>query len=121
MKNKDIMAFYEGLISLKQRVELCFSAKVAYSIIRNIKILEPIYQDIVSVRTNILNEHGVESTENPGYWNIKEGHNEIVQEEFRKIDELENDITLYKVTIEDLKGSQLSVADMEILFLMLEE
>ena len=46
MLNKDIVTMYRGLTSLASDLETKLPAKVSFAIVRNIKLLTPIVEDI---------------------------------------------------------------------------
>nr|DAP43414.1 MAG TPA: Protein of unknown function (DUF1617) [Caudoviricetes sp.] len=60
MLNKDIVTMYRGLTSLASDLETKLPAKVSFAIVRNIKLLAPIVEDIDFARQSVAATYGVE-------------------------------------------------------------
>nr|DAM21847.1 MAG TPA: Protein of unknown function (DUF1617) [Caudoviricetes sp.] len=60
MLNKDIVTMYRGLTSLASDLETKLPAKVSFAIVRNIKLLTPIVEDIDFARQSVAATYGVE-------------------------------------------------------------
>nr|DAR80365.1 MAG TPA: Protein of unknown function (DUF1617) [Caudoviricetes sp.] len=60
MLNKDIVTMYRGLTSLASDLETKLPAKVSFAIVRNIKLLTPIVEDIDFARQSVATSYGVE-------------------------------------------------------------
>lgn len=121
MTNRDIQVNYEALISLKNRNELRFPAKTAYAVTRNLRLLSPIYQDIMNTRQAFIAKHADPSPDNPGMWNIKEGHIEELDKELTNLDKTDNKIILYTITFDDISNLDISIEDMDALYFMISE
>ena len=57
MSNKDILEITEGLSNIVQD-QSCLPASVSYSVIRNLKILSSIAEDIYNERKKIIERYG---------------------------------------------------------------
>lgn len=121
MKNKEVVNVYEKLIKTTQMNQTRFPAKVSFAIVRNLKLLEPIYNDIIEARLKIAQEYGEEIPDEPGSYKAKDGMFDIMQDELNSLAEVENDIKFYTITLDDIQNNSLSLADMEGLYFMIEE
>lgn len=122
MKNRDILKAFEGLMKIREKSEINFPARIAYAIARNIRILHPVYEDIVSTRIEILRKYGDPVPDEPGYFSPKTGEEQIMNDELRAIDEIESNCSdLQRISLSDLAEINFSVADMEALYFMVDE
>jgi hypothetical protein len=54
MKNSDIMSCYEGLTNLRQGANRRLPARTSFAIIRNLKTLQPIVEDIQTAYNELI-------------------------------------------------------------------
>lgn len=120
MLNKDVIDMYEGLAELASDRTARLPAKVSFAVMRNLRALQPIVEDIESTRAYIISSHG----------GIPVGEHQM-QIEHDKIDEcskdLENlagvdvDVSLAKIKFADIENLNLSIPMAQAFEFMLEE
>ena len=115
MLNKDIVTMYRGLTSLASDLETKLPAKVSFAIVRNIKLLTPIVEDIDFARQSVAATYGVEVE---GGYSIPEQQIDTVNQELTAIAETEVDV---KVKMSDIENLNISVGIAEALEFMVEE
>lgn len=120
MTNREIEDAYVALTKLQENAELRFSAGVAYAIVRNMKILKPIVEDIVLTRIKILQKYGDPIDDQPGYYIPKEGQEETLEKALKELEQIDNDINIYQIGMSALNSVDLSIADMEALYFMVD-
>ena len=118
MLNKDIVTMYRGLTSLASDQEAKLPARVSFAIIRNIKLLTPIIEDIDFARQSVAQTYGVEVED--GY-SIPEQQIDTVNQELAAIAETEVDVPIVKVKMSDIENLNISVSIAEALGFMIEE
>ena len=118
MLNKDIVTMYRGLTSLASDLETKLPAKVSFAIVRNIKLLTPIVEDIDFARQSVAATYGVEVE--AGY-SIPEQQIDTVNQELTAIAETEVDVPIVKVKMSDIENLNISVGIAEALEFMIEE
>ncbi len=118
MLNKDIVTMYRGLTSLASDLETKLPAKVSFAIVRNIKLLTPIVEDIDFTRQSVAATYGVEVD---GGYSIPEQQIDTVNQELTAIAETEVDVPIVKVKMSDIENLNISVGIAEALEFMIEE
>lgn len=125
MINKDIETNYVQLASLKDNNVIKFSSRVAFAIVRNIKILQPIYQDIITTRHAIVKKYGTlvsQDAERGDYYDFgSEEKLEEVMQELKALDEVETSVDIQKIKFSDIEDINLSIEEMNALYFMLDE
>ena len=121
MTNAEIYALGERLAQLSQQ-EISFPAKVAYAILRNQKILAPIIRDIEEVRASIVTKYCDPAPDGKDQYVPRKETADILNKELTDLASIENSsLTLHKFSLSELDGINLSVADMEALYPIIEE
>lgn len=120
MKNHEILDTYEALISLRERSETRLPASTVYAIIRNMRILQPIAEDITIARMDVLKEYGDPVPEQPGFFSPKIGKEDEMNKALEDLASIENDVDFIKIPISSLDGLKLSMADMDALYFMVD-
>lgn len=118
MLNKDIVTMYRGLTSLASDLETKLPAKVSFAIVRNIKLLTPIVEDIDFARQSVAAIYGIEVE---GGYSIPEQQIDTVNQELTAIAETEVDVPIVKVKMSDIENLNISVGIAEALEFMVEE
>lgn len=117
MLNKDIVTMYNGLMSLVSD-ETKLPARVSFAIVRNIKLLTPIVEDINLSRQSVAEAYGIKIDE--GY-SIPQQQVDTVNQELAAIAEMEVDVPIVKIKMADVENLNISVGVAEALGLMMEE
>lgn len=94
LTNMEIINLTEGLVTLKQ-IDSNISVKVGFNIIKNIKILTPIYDSIIEMRNSIVQKYAVNNS-------ISEENLEIVNAELLELGNLKNEINLNMINLDDI-------------------
>lgn len=121
MKNQQIIAIYEKLLNLVQNIDTHFSAKISFAIVRNLKSLEPIVEDIMSTRMKIIEQYGEPVPGSPGNYQPKLGNTDILNKELAELGNIETSVIIHKISINDLKDYNLSLQDIDALYFMISE
>lgn len=121
MKNSEIITTYYSLTTLKNKQEIIFSSKVAYAIIRNLKILQPIVEDIENVKNSLIEQYGDPVENQPGYYKEKQGCEGKLFNEIDKLMETETSLLFQYIKSTDLDGINLTLNDMEALYFMIKD
>ena len=117
LTNQQIHELYEAIILLKQ-IEL--PIKTSFNLIKNLKVLEPIYQAIQETRNEVLVKFGYDGT--PNYQFAPEKVAEI-NGELNKILAIESEIAVSQIWMADLEKHlpQATPALLEALYPILRE
>lgn len=95
LTNVEIINLTEGLINLKQDNSNVLSIKVGFNIIKNIKILTPIYESVVEMRNDIVQKYANNN-------HIEEKNLDIANAELLELANLKNEIELNKIALNDI-------------------
>lgn len=120
MLNKDILTMYSGLAGLASDLEARLPAKVSFAIMRNIRNLSPIVEDIETARRQIIVDHGGVAV---GDDQMQIQHDQVddCQRCFDELGNMDVDIALVKIRFEDIESLNLSIPMAQALEFMLEE
>lgn len=120
MLNKEITEIFERLVSLRADATARFPASVAYAITRNIKTLQPFYEDIIAARAEILETYAIPSEGQPGYFVPKEGQREAMEHELEALAAIHNQVDITTIPLSALDGLGLTLENMEALYFMVD-
>lgn len=115
--NTQIISIYESLLMIRNK---SFPTKVSYTIVRNLKTLQPIYEDIISARETLIQNNGT-LVEEENYYKIDPDKAEYVNQELKSLSEAENEINLTMFKLQDIESMELSIEAMESLYPMIQE
>ena len=121
MTNKQIYSLYDNLSFLMKDCTKNLPVKIAYPIVRNYKQFYDIMQDLQIMRQQIIDKYGKPSLEKEGYYIAKEGYEDQFKNEIQGLDEIDNDIKIYKIKFKDLEPLELSLQDLDALYFMIED
>lgn len=117
MSNKDILEITEGLSNIVQD-QSCLPASVSYSVIRNLKILSSIAEDIYNERKKIIERYG-EQVDNITY-SIPEEKRDAANKELNNLLAVNTSVPLATFSIDILQGYDIPLKVMNILYFMVE-
>ena len=118
MTNRDIEALFTGLNSIQNQN---WPARVAFAIVRNIKTLAPLIEDIQNVRMKIVTTYGVPMDGQPDTYQIPPEKQEEAMRELDSLYDTSVDVNIVKIKLKDIEQNYISVEDMEALYLMIDE
>jgi len=121
MTNFEIQSLFNGLATVRQDATMRLPARTSFTITRNIKLLQPIVEDMAESRIKVLETYGTRDEANPGMFNIPPENRQKVTEELEALDKVDNDVSLIKIKLSDLDHVELSVQVMEQLYPLIEE
>ena len=121
MKNQDIVTCYEGLNSLREGDSTHFPARVSYAIVRDIKTLKPIIEDIQMAYNEIVTKYAAPIEDDPTRFKVPEENISILNEEMGKLYKMETDVNLVKIKFSDIESLSLSLKETEALMAITEE
>ena len=113
LKNSDIVKIYETLINIYNQKDMKFSAKIAFSLIRNINLLQPYYTNIMEVREDLIRSNGLELAD--GTYQIPQDSIDFINQELQDLLDIECEIELNKINFEDFPQLQLTLNEWESL------
>lgn len=113
LKNSDIVKIYETLINIYNQKDMKFSAKIAFSLIRNINLLQPYYTNIMEVREDLIRSNGLEQGD--GTYQIPRDSIDFINQELQDLLDIECEIELNKINFEDFPQLQLTLNEWESL------
>lgn len=102
LTNIEIVNLTEGLITLRQDNSNILPIKIGFNIIKNIKILTPIYESIIEMRNDIVYKHSKDNR-------IEEKDLDITNAELLELGNLKNEIKLNKISLEDIAELKISL------------
>ena len=117
MSNKDILEITEGLSNIVQD-QSCLPASVSYSVIRNLKILSSIAEDIYNERKKIIERYG-EQVDDITY-SIPEEKRDAANKELNNLLAVNTSVPLATFSIDILQGYDIPLMVMNILYFMVE-
>lgn len=117
MLNKDILEITEGLSNIVQD-QSCLPASVSYSVIRNLKILSSIAEDIYNERKKIIERYG-EQVDDITY-SIPEEKRDAANKELNNLLAVNTSVPLATFSIDILQGYDIPLKVMNILYFMVE-
>ncbi|MCM1217885.1 MAG: hypothetical protein NC548_25635 [Lachnospiraceae bacterium] len=121
MKNKQILANYDALVQLKSKDDIRLPVKVSYAVTRNSRILEPIVEDIETLRNKIITEYGEPVPNQPGMYREKPGQDPgVLYDKIEELMNVETEVPIQKISIEDLDGLSFSFSEIDALYFMIE-
>lgn len=120
MLNKEVIEIFEKLMSWQGSNTIRFPASIAYAVMRNIKTLQPIYEDIIAARADILQTYASPVEDQPGYFLPKEGQQEAMEHELTALAAINNSIDIVTIPMTALDGLELTLEDMDVLYFMVD-
>lgn len=119
--NRDIITMYQGLSQLASNEGMRLPARVSFAVVRNLKMLIPIIEDIEMARQSIAETYGTLDIDNPTQYRIPENNRDTVNQELDAIMETEVDVPLVKIKMTEIEDLNISIAMAEALMFMVEE
>lgn len=119
--NRDIITMYQGLSQLASNEGMRLPARVSFAVVRNLKMLIPIIEDIDMARQSIAETYGTLDIDNPTQYHIPENNRDTVNQELDAIMETEVDVSLVKIKMTEIEDLNISIAMAEALMFMVEE
>nr|DAK07916.1 MAG TPA: Protein of unknown function (DUF1617) [Caudoviricetes sp.] len=119
--NRDIITMYQGLSQLASNEGMRLPARVSFAVVRNLKMLIPIIEDIDMARQSIAETYGTLDIDNPTQYRIPENNRDTVNQELDAIMETEVDVPLVKIKMTEIEDLNISIAMAEALMFMVEE
>lgn len=117
MSNKDILEITEGLSNIVQD-QSCLPASVSYSVIRNLKILSSIAEDIYNERKKIIERYGEQVGDIT--YSIPEEKRDAANKELNNLLAVNTSVPLATFSIDILQGYDIPLKVMNILYFMVE-
>lgn len=119
MKNQDILSCYEGLQNLRKAAIQRVPARVSFAIVRNIKILQPIVEDLQSVYNELVLKYANPIEEDR--YQIKDGLIGEFNKEITNLYTQDTEVAIVKIKFSDIENLMLSLDETEALYFMVEE
>lgn len=121
MLNRQIEEAFTQLQQLKSNTSIQFPSKVAYAIVRNLRVFEPICIDIITTKRQVLERNSRFDEESNSYiFETKEAR-DAVQKELDELDNTETKVNVHYIKFSDIEPLSLSIDDMDALYFMIDE
>lgn len=121
MLNSVIESIYAGLINLRQDATMRLPARSMFALSQDLRLLQPIVEDIQNTRVQILQRLGVQDEENQDSFFIPPENRETLQHEMEALDNIDNNVELRKIKLSDLDNINFSLDIMNDIFPLIEE
>lgn len=119
MLNKDIMSCFEGLQNLRQAASRRLPARTSFAIVRNIKTLQPVVEDIQSAYNELIMKYA-EPIEGDKF-RVKEENMTEFTTELNNLYNLDTEVSIIKINFADIENFDFSLEETEALYFMIEE
>lgn len=121
MKNSEIISCYEGLTNVRQAATRRLPARVAFAIIRNLKTLQPIVEDIQTTYNELLTKYAdpVEGEDNR--FKVKEGCLDPFNTEVSALYDLDTEVPIVKIKFSDIENLDFTLNETEALYFMIDD
>lgn len=118
MTNQEVLSTYNGLQKLKNSA-VTMPVYVVFTIVKNIKLLEPIAFAVEETRSLLLSKYATPSPDEPGVFIPLDGKTDILNKELNELSKVDNDIHLTPIELSQLSHMQLTIEEMEALYPMI--
>ena len=119
MLNKDIISCFEGLQSLRQAASRRLPARTSFAIVRNIKTLQPIVEDIQSTYRDLIAKYAEPVDDE--HFKVKEENIQVFTNEANALYNLDTDVPVAKIRLADIENLDFSLEEIEALYFMIED
>ena len=124
MLNKEIIGNYRKLNELRQNGSTRFPAQVSFAIIRNIKMLQSIVDDIEKTYNDLVLQYADpidEPNNKHENYRVKPEFIETFNKEIQQLEQINVDLNLILIPFSEIQDLNLSLKEMDALFFMIKE
>lgn len=121
MKNQDIINCYKGLSEMKKAPMRRLPARTCFTIIKNMKTLEPIVESIEATYNEIVLKYADPINGENNNFQIREGQKEALTQELEELYNIDTEINLTKIQLSEIAKCDCSINEMEALYIMIED
>lgn len=121
MKNQDIMAAYEGLNSLRKAATQRLPARVSFAVIRNMKLFQPIVEDIQTTYNELITRYAVPIEGENNQFKVKDEFLDTFNKEMKDLYTTETDLPIVKIKFSDIEALDFSLSETEALYFMIDD
>lgn len=114
LTNIEVINLTEGLISFKQDNSNILPIKIGFNIIKNIKILTPIYESIIEMRNDIVRKYAKDNQ-------LEEKDLDITNAELLELGNLKNEIELNKISLNDIAELKITLELLDKISYIIDE
>lgn len=114
LTNIEIINLTEGLVTFKQDNSNILPIKIGFNIIKNIKILTPIYESIIEMRNDIIQKYANNDL-------IEENKLDIINAELLELGNLKNEIDINKISLNDISEVKISLDLLDKISIIIDE
>lgn len=120
MKNYEIYQAVQDLAQILNDENVQWPVKTGFYLQKNLKILATLSEEIETMRISIAQKYGTLDEENNNY-NIPSELIDAANEELSELFMIEQEVELYKLTLDDFADIKLSAKQLQVLMFMVEE
>ena len=119
MLNQDILNNYEQLKTVCEKAVIKFPATVSFTIIHNLRKMQPIVEDIQATYDNLVLKYADRIDSN--CFKVPEQNREAFNKEVNALYSIDTEIQISKIQFSDIKDLMISLQEMDALYFMIEE
>lgn len=114
LTNVEILKLFEGLNKLRGDRSQVLPIKAGFAIVKDIKILEPIYTSIITMRDELVRTYGEQKDD--GSIAIPPDKVQQTNEELSKLSEIENEVELDILPLSMLQDLSFTLEEIDVLY-----
>lgn len=121
MKNKDIITAFEGLSNLRQAATQSLPARISFTIIRNLKTLQPIVEDIQMTYNDLLQKYADPIEGEDNQYQVKDEYRDIFTKEVNDLYDMDTEVSITKLKFSDIENLNFTLGEIDSLYFMIED
>lgn len=121
MKNQDIITAFEGLSNLRQAATQSLPARISFTIIRNLKTLQPIVEDIQMTYNSLLQKYADPIEGEDNQYQVKDGFIDTFTKEVNDLYDYDTEVSITKLKFSDIENLNFTLSEIDSLYFMIED
>ena len=125
MTNKEVIDLYEALLAIQKNENIILPIRVGYVFLKNIKILQPIYESIMETIQTIGNKYGtlVFNEQNQPMFQIDKDKIDLANQELIELNNFNNGeiLNLTYLKLQDIENISLPMNYLSAIAILIEE
>ena len=118
LTNNQVIQLYDGLTDLREHRSEALPIKISFPIIKNLKLLEPLYTSIKTAYNDLIMKYGEPNEKGEIF--VGKDNIAIVNEELNTLGQIENTVDLDKIPLSSLENLSFSLKDMDTMYVMID-
>ena len=125
MTNKEVIDLYEALLAIQKNENIILPIRVGYVFLKNIKILQPIYESIMETIQTIGNKYGtlIFNEQNQPMFQIDKDKIDLANQELIELNNFNNGeiLNLTYLKLQDIENISLPMNYLSAIAVLIEE